>query len=259
MTQLPKGWIKPTRLRDVLGGTFPEKRGFHPPYGLLRMKRAFVMKRLQVWAVGLAVGLTSGAAAFGKSCAEDRTPLEMSGHTLCLLNTAMPKIFRREDSTVRSLSWAHPERFPSDVKLPPGTFHLNVELGSHIPQKLISPSLEESELSDLPQMRETTDGLAKLRNTTSVRLHPLQARLNGQPFVLECREAVEPRRKGLRGHDCQLISQFVSGIWLKVHLGTVDWAHGPAWPRLDETWVETWPPYLSDLESGISNLLSIQQ
>jgi hypothetical protein len=154
-----------------------------------------------------------------QTCPENRTPLEMEGHTLCLLNTAMPSIRRREDGTVKSLSWSHPERFPLDVQLPPGTFHLIVESDTHIPLAQISPSLEESEPSDLPQMRETTDSLATLR--TRKWLHPLKARINGQPFVLECSEAIDPRRESLGAHDCELISEFAPGLWLEVHLGTV--------------------------------------
>jgi hypothetical protein len=195
-------------------------------------------------------------AAIAQTCTADRTPLEMAGHTLCLLNTAMPSIDRREDGSVRSLVWSSPERLPAEVKLPTGTFYLIVELDSHIPLQLLSPTLDESKPSNLPMMRETIDNLVTL--PTRKRLHPVEARLNGKPFVLECAEAIEPRRKGLGGHDCQLISQFAPGIWLEVHLGTVDWAHEPAWPRLGETWVETWPPYLADLETGINNLLSIQ-
>jgi hypothetical protein len=76
---------------------------------------------------------------------------------------------------------------------------------------------------------------------------------------LECSEAIDPRREGLGAQDCELISEFAKGIWLEVHLGTVDWAYGPGWPRLDETWVETWGPYLAELESDVSNLLYIQQ
>ena len=201
----------------------------------------------------------AATAAFAQTCPADRTPLEMARHTLCLLNTAMPKIFRSEDGTVNSLSWSYPERFPPEVQLPPGTFHLIVETDTHIPPAQISPSLEDSEPSDLPLMRETPYSQVGARFPTRKRLHPLQARLNGQPFVLECGEAIAPHRKGLGAHDCQLISQFASGIWLEVHLATVDWTHGPAWPRLDQTWAETWPPYLDDLGSGISNLLSIQQ
>lgn len=203
--------------------------------------------------------LTGSTAAFAQGCAEDRTPLEMAGHTLCLLSTAMPKIGRRDDGSVSYLVWGTPERLPAEVQLPPGTFYLIVELGSHIPPALISPSLEESDPSDLPMMRETPYSQVKARFPTRKRLHPVQARLNGQPFVLECGEAIEPRRKVLGGHDCQLISQFVSGIWLEVHFGTVDWGHGPAWPRLDQNWAETWPPYLADLGSSLNNLLSIQQ
>jgi hypothetical protein len=140
------------------------------------------MWRLQVWAVGLVVGLASGAAAFANGCAQDRTALQMAGHTLCLPNMAMPSINRREDGSVYSLVWSQPERLPAYVQLPPGTFYLIVESDTHIPPAQISPSLEESEPSDLPRMRETTDRLSTLR--TRKWLHPLQVRLNGQPFVL---------------------------------------------------------------------------
>ncbi len=217
------------------------------------------MGRRWMWAVGLIAGLVCGPATKAQACSSGRTALEMAGHTLCLLDTAMPSIDRREDGSVRSLVWSTPERLPADVHLPTGTFYLIVELDSHIPLWLLSPSLEESEPSNLPMMRETTYNQTKARFPTRKRLHPVEARLNGQPFVLECGVAIEPRRKSLGGHDCQLISQFAPGIWLEIHLGTVDWVHQPAWPKLDETWVATWPPYLADLGSGLRNLLSIQQ
>lgn len=207
----------------------------------------------------LSLSVASISQAETKTCGVDRTPIEMAGHTLCLINTAMPSIHQNEDGSVDSLVWSHPERFPPEVKLPPGTFYLIVDRYPHIPSNLISPLLENSGPSYLPHMRETTDGLTKIRNTVRHRFHPQQARVNSQAFVLECSDAIAPRRQGLGAHDCQLISQFLSGLWIEVHLGTVDWDHAPAWPRLDETWVETWPPYLADLESGIRSLLSVQQ
>jgi hypothetical protein len=217
------------------------------------MRRGLSVRR--AFAAGVIL-ILAATAAMAQTCTADRTPLEMAGHTLCLLNTAMPSIHRREDGSVRSLVWSRPERLPAEVKLPTGTFYLIVELDSHIPPQLLSPTLDESEPSNLPMMRETIDNLVTL--PIRKRLHPVEARLNGKPFVLECGKAIEPRRKSLGGDDCKLISESALGIWLEVHLGTVDWAHEPAWPRLDATWVKTWPSYLDALGTGINNLLSIQ-
>lgn len=203
------------------------------------------------------LALVEGAAAAeSNDCPPDRTAVEMAGHRLCLLDAAMPSIDRREDGSVASLIWSYPERFPADVQLPPGTFYIIVRLYTHIPLTQISPSLEESEPSSLPKMRETTDSHDILGGRKW--LHPEQARFNGHPFVLQCSEAILEYLKELGAHNCQLISQFASGIWLEIHLATVDW-DGPAWPRLDETWVETWEPFLSELGTRINNLLSIQR
>lgn len=205
------------------------------------------------------LSLASGLNAEARACAVDRTPIEMSGHTLCLLRTVMPEIHRREDGSVASLVWGQPERFPPGVKLPPGTFYLIVQTSPRTPPRLITPFPEESQPSDLRQMSETSDGLVQRGNYVIHRFHPQQARINDQAFVLECNDAISPIRKGIGAHDCRLISQFLPGIWIEVHLFTVGWAHSAAWPRLDETWVETWPPYLANLESGLGSLLSVQQ
>lgn len=136
------------------------------------------------------VGAAGVSNAETHSCQANRTPIEMAGNTLCLLNTAMPDILRREDDSVESLAWSNPERFPPEVKLSPGTFYLIVASYTPIPTNLISPSLANSEPSDLPHMRETTDGLAKLRNTVQNRFHPLLALINGQAFIVETRDAI---------------------------------------------------------------------
>lgn len=206
-----------------------------------------------IYAFAATLSLTGATAAFAQDCSEDRTPLEMAGHTLCLLNTAMPSISRREDGSVHSLVWSTPERLPAEAQLPPGTFYLIVELGQSN-----EPSSEETESSDLPEMRQSTNGLATHLFPSLQRFHPSNAHLNGQPFTLECKEAVEPKRRKQGGQDCQIYSMVAAGIRVHVFLGTVDWV-GPAWPRLDEHWVETWPPYLADLGADINNLLSIQQ
>ncbi|MBL9062515.1 hypothetical protein [Tabrizicola sp.] len=203
--------------------------------------------------------LASVTTAEADACEADHTPLEMAGHTLCLLNAAMPKISRREDGSIRSLTWSHPERFPPEVQLPPGTFYLIVGLPPGFPGVVLSASAGETVPSALPEMREPSAKLGNFPNDPRRWFRPVKARLSGQPFVLECRDAILERRRLQGAHDCQLISQMAPGIWVEVHLGTVDWANGPAWPRLDETWVKSWPPYLDDLGSGINNLLSTQQ
>lgn len=205
------------------------------------------------------LSLASCLHAEAKACAVDRTPIEMAGHTLCLLDAVMPEILRREDGSVDSLVWGQPERFPPEVRLPPGTFYLIVQTSPSTPPRLITPFPEESQPSDLPQMRETSDGLVQRSNFVIHRFHPQLARINDQAFALECNDAIAPIRKGIGAHDCRLISQFLPGIWIEVHLFTVGWAHSAAWPRLDESWVETWPPYLANLESGLRGLLSVRQ
>lgn len=204
------------------------------------------------------LGLASGLHAEARACAVDRTAIGMAGHTLCLLSSAMPAIQRREDGSVASLVWSHPERFPPEVQLPPGTFYLIVDSYPSVPARLLAPAPEVTQPSDLPQMRETLYGLVTVRGIVSHRFLPQQARLNDQAFVLDCNDAIAPQRQGLGGHDCELKSQFLPGLWIKVFLGTVDWGHAPAWPRLDATWAETWPPYLANLESGLRSLLSVQ-
>lgn len=205
------------------------------------------------------LGAAGISHAESRSCEADRTPIEMAGHTLCLLNAAMPEISRREDGSIRSLTWSHPERFPPEVQLPSGTFYLIVGLSPGFPGVVLSASAEETVPSTLPKMREPSASLGNFPNDTRRWFRPEDARLSGQPFVLECGDAIAPHRKGMGAHDCQLISEFAPGLWLEVHLGTVEWSSGGAWPRLDETWVEAWPPYLDDLGSGLNNLLSIQQ
>jgi hypothetical protein len=86
----------------------------------------------------------------------------------------MPEISRKEDGSVRSLTWSHPERFPPELQLPPGTFHLMVEMG-----QFNHRSLADTEPSGLPEMRQTTDGLATHLFPSLERFHPVNARLNG--------------------------------------------------------------------------------
>ena len=197
------------------------------------------------FAIGLIVSLLSMSLASAQTCPADRTPLEMAGHRLCLLNAAMPKIQRWEDGLVHSLVWDHPERFPPTAELPPGTFYLIVEMG-----EINTPSLKQTQPSELPE-------LLQVPYFDRTLYYSQQFRIDGQPFWIECNDAIAPHRKS-GAQDCKIDFLVASGVRAKVYLGTVDWV-GPAWPRLDALWVETWPPNLSALEAGISNLLSIQQ
>lgn len=193
----------------------------------------------------LSIALSIIAAAEARACEQDRTAIEMAGHTLCLLNTAMPSISRLEDGSVHSLVWSHPERFPPEVRVPPGTFYLIVEVGQHN-----TPSMEETEPSSLPEMRQKSD-------LNRIFLYPQRVRINDQPFRLECNAAIAPHRKP-GAQDCKIVFLAASKIRVEVYFGTVDWA-GPAWPQLDGRWAEAWKPFLSELGAGINNLLSIQQ
>lgn len=224
---------------------------FIPPNTLLQSSKVGLTSR-RIAAASMTL-IFAATAAFAQTCPADRTPLEMAGQTLCWPTAAMPTIHRDENGAVNGLTWSTPERFPSDLQLPPGTFYLIVEVGQRN-----EPSLEETESSDLPEMRQSTNGLATHLFPSFQRFHPSNTRLNGQPFTLECKEAVEPKRHKQGGQDCEIYSMVAAGIRVHVFLGTVDWV-GPAWPRLDKHWAETWPPYLDDLGTGISNLLSIQQ
>jgi hypothetical protein len=210
----------------------------------LSVRRAFAA------GVVLILGAT---AAMAQTCAADRTALEMAGHTLCLLDTAMPEIGRREDGSVQSLTWSHPERLPDDAELPPGTFYLIVEVG-----KLNPRSLENTGPSILPEMRQTTDGLATHLFPSLERFHPVNARLNGQSFVLECRDSINPAHNQKGGQDCEIYVKIAEDVRAHIDLGTVVWGSGPAWPKLDKHWIKTWPSYLDALGTGINNLLSIQ-
>jgi hypothetical protein len=165
--------------------------------------------------------------ASAQTCAADRTPLEMAGRTLCLLTTAMPSIGRDENGSVASLVWSHPERLPPDAQLPPGVFYLIVEVGKHNPRPM-----ENTGPSDLPEMRQTTDGLATHLFPTLERFHPVSARLNGQRFTLECMESINPAHDQKGGQDCEIHAAVAESIRVEVLFGTV---------------------------ASISNLLSIQQ
>lgn len=205
--------------------------------------------------IGLSIAfsiLAAAATAETQACEADRTPIEMAGHTLCLLNTAMPSISRLQDGSIHSLVWGPSERLPKEAQFPPGTSYVIVEAGH-----FIARSLEQTGPSNLPEMRQTTDGLATHLFPSLKRFHPQNARLNGQPFILECRDSINPAADQIGGQDCEISAKLAEGLRVHVFLGTVDWA-GPAWPRLDEHWVDTWPPFLAQLERGINTLLFIQ-
>jgi hypothetical protein len=191
--------------------------------------------------------IMGGTAAFAQNCAEDRTPLVMGGHTLCLPTESLPHIFLNENGEAYLLNWSNIANIAAAAPVPPGTFHLSVMLGSYN-----SPTAEQTESSDLPGIRQIISG-------RSTYLFPSGVFLNEQPFQLRCNKiSINPQHALQGGQDCEIDAYLAPDLWINLNFGTVVWADGPAWPKLDENWGETWPPYLANLEAGINNLLSIQ-
>lgn len=199
----------------------------------------------------ITLAANGSAAAETVVCSESRMPLEMAGNTLCLLSSAMPYIGRDKDGQVHYLTWSHPERLPSGAKLPPGVFHLTLELG-----QIATPTMDMTNPSEIPEMREAkAEHIASKRLfPTTKRFYPLHAHLNGQSFSVECRDSINPEHAQKGGQDCQIDAPFMKGVRINVHFGTVIWVQEQAWPRLDESWNQTWPPYLDDLGASITKL-----
>jgi hypothetical protein len=185
-------------------------------------------------------------AAFAQSCAADRTALKMADHTLCLPISIPPSVFKDGDGKVNLLVWSNTMSLPAAAPVPAGTFHLSVDIGQYN-----SPPLEKTQPSDLPDMRQIIE-------TSSTFLFPLGVEFNGKSFRLQCRDSINPQTALKGGQDCQIDAMIATGLRINVHFGTVVWGNGPAWPRLDKQWINTWPPYLAALGTGINNLLSIQ-
>lgn len=193
--------------------------------------------------------LATVAAAETKICEADRTPLEMAGHTLCLLTEAMPSIQLDKNGEVRLLAW-RPKDLAASGFFPESVYYLFVEPGT-----VKIPSHEETVASDLPGARES---FSYPQSSAFHFFYYLQGvAINGRPFKLDCRPSLSTKDSEKGGQTCEIETSPFDGLKITVRFATVSmWGKEPAWPPLDEKWQSTWPTYLLQLEESLNTLLT---
>ena len=193
--------------------------------------------------------LATVSVAETKTCEADRTPLEMAGHTLCLLKEAMPSIQRDKNGDVRLLTWK-PKDLAATGFLPDSVYYLFVEPGT-----IKIPSQEETIASDLPGVRESFSYPQSSAFHSSYYLDGVA--INGRPFKLDCRPSLSTEESKVGGETCEIETSPYDGLRITVRFATVSkWGKEPAWPPLDEKWRSIWPPYLLKLEESLTTLLT---
>jgi hypothetical protein len=191
-------------------------------------------------------------SASAQSCPADRTPLEMAGHILCLLNTAPPRIHQNENGEVTMLVWPNLEQL-KNPPFPDGIFYLTVQRRAFFN----IPPIEETQPSRLSGTRENLDSPELSPRPDFLYLQG--ARIDGQPFGLRCQPSLNPIGNSLGAQSCTIYAVLHDDMRINAHFETISlWGDGPAWPPLDENWAETWPPYLAQLETALNNLFFIQ-
>ena len=193
--------------------------------------------------------LATVATAETKSCEAGRTPLEMSGHTLCILSEAMPSVQRDKNGEVRLLTWKAADLAASGF-LPESVYYLFVEPGN-----VRIPSEEETMASSLPGVRESFSYPQGSALQSSYYLDGFA--INGRPFKLGCRNSLSSEDSENGGQTCEIEASPFGGLWITVRFATASkWGKVPAWPPMDEEWQSTWPPYLQQLEESLNTLLT---
>lgn len=204
--------------------------------------------------IGLSIAfsiLATAATAETQACEADRTPIEMAGHTLCLLSEAMPNVQRDKNGEVRLLTWK-PKDLAALGFLPDSVYYLFVEPGN-----VKIPSQEETIASYLPGVRESFSHPQGSAFHSSYYLDGVA--INGRPFKLDCRHSLSAEDSENGGQTCEIETSPFGGLWITVRFATVSkWGKEPAWPPMDEKWQSTWPPYLLKLEESLNTLLTIK-
>jgi hypothetical protein len=205
---------------------------------------------MRAWVLGALLAVWSGVAT-AEDCPKDRTPLEMAGHVLCLPTDAMPNVRRDENGEVTSISWDKLDQISHAEPVPYGSLWLFVDS-----IKYKAPSFSKMNGSKLP-------GMMQISSARSVSLYPVNSRLWGNVYRIDCHDASKQKRKDSGGLDCEILSALTDTLRVRVVLVTGFWSRGSqgekqAWPDLNANWQESWPTYTKNLEAGINNLISLQ-